>query len=235
VACRPEVASRYGRVMFVGPELVRTRRSLHRVAEHVLAAARHAADRHVGLVVAPGGFGTPPFPGPHGPRVVRVVGIDLVVTDDRGERRERLDTVAGAAALAEVEPGLPADAYPAGTAVDPDVPLGLDPASAAELATWFMRVDEALRALVADVDAEPAITLWPEHFDVGTTVEEVNYGGSPGDDDHDAPYAYVGPWTPPGGLFWNEPFGASRSATELPTPGAVLAFFREGRDEARAR
>lgn len=219
--------------MFVGPELVRTRRSLHRVAEHVLAAARHATDGRVGLAVAPGGFGTPPLPGPHGPRVIRVVGVELVVTDDRGERREPLRTVAGAAALAGIEPGLPAGAYPATTPVDPGAPLDLDPAAAAELATWLMRVDEALRAFVADADPEPTITLWPEHFDVGATVEEVNYGGSPGDDDHDTPYAYVGPWTPREGVFWNEVFGASRMATELPTTGAVLAFFREGRDEAR--
>ena len=52
--------------------------------------------------------------------------------------------------------------------------------------------------------AEPACTgstlqtpvLWPEHFDVGITLDKVNYGVSPGDDDIPEPYAYVGPWTP---------------------------------------
>ena len=37
--------------------------------------------------------------------------------------------------------------------------------------------------------------LWPEHFDVAVTEDEVNYGVSPGDDFHPLPYAYVGPWT----------------------------------------
>ena len=42
-----------------------------------------------------------------------------------------------------------------------------------------------------------AVQLWPEHFDLATTIDEVNYGGSPGDDGHPLPYLYVGPWTPP--------------------------------------
>ena len=36
--------------------------------------------------------------------------------------------------------------------------------------------------------------LWPEHFDVAVTDNEVNYGVSAGDDGHPLPYAYVGPW-----------------------------------------
>ena len=36
--------------------------------------------------------------------------------------------------------------------------------------------------------------LWPEHFDLAIDVDEVNYGVSPGDGYHGAPYAYVGPW-----------------------------------------
>ena len=50
--------------------------------------------------------------------------------------------------------------------------------------------------------------LWPEHFDVAVTEDEVNYGVSPGDDFHPLPYAYVGPWTSRIGVFWNAPFGA---------------------------
>jgi len=50
--------------------------------------------------------------------------------------------------------------------------------------------------------------LWPEHFDLGIAVDEVNYGISPGDDGHATPYAYVGPWTQRTGPFWNAPFGA---------------------------
>jgi len=60
----------------------------------------------------------------------------------------------------------------------------------------------------------------------GTTVDEVNYGVSPGDDHLPEPYAYVGPWTPPTGAFWNAPFGATRTLAEL---SDVLEFFTAGR------
>ncbi len=41
--------------------------------------------------------------------------------------------------------------------------------------------------------------LWPEHFDVGTTLDlgdGVNLGFSPGDAFSEDPYVYVGPWGP---------------------------------------
>jgi hypothetical protein len=60
--------------------------------------------------------------------------------------------------------------------------------------------------------------LWPEHFDLGIALDEVNYGVSPGDNGHPLPYAYVGPWTPREGEFWNASFGAVRTAEQLPTP-----------------
>ena len=39
--------------------LAATRDGLHRVAEHLLAAARYAASGEIGLIPAPGGFRTP--------------------------------------------------------------------------------------------------------------------------------------------------------------------------------
>ena len=74
--------------------------------------------------------------------------------------------------------------------------------------------------------------LWPEHFDLAIDVDEVNYGVSPADGYHGAPYAYVGPWTPREGEFWNAPFGAVRAATELADADAVAAFFVAGRSAA---
>ena len=74
--------------------------------------------------------------------------------------------------------------------------------------------------------------LWPEHFDLGISVDEVNYGVSPGDAGHPRPYAYVGPWTPREGGFWNASFGALRWSDDLPDADAVAAFFAEGRAEA---
>jgi hypothetical protein len=75
--------------------------------------------------------------------------------------------------------------------------------------------------------------LWPEHFDLSSTVNEVNYGVSPGDDAHPGPYAYVGPWTPRTGAFWNASFGALRARDEVTTAAGLLAFFEEGRAQAQ--
>lgn len=203
-----------------------TRRALHSVAEHVLAAALHRATGRIGLRPTPDGFGTPWFSG----RRLRVEGVDLVVEDGDTVRRTPLTTVGEAAAFAGVEPGAPADVYPPATPLAPDAPLALDPAAAAVVHDWFRVVGEALAAWRDEVaDREPnEVQLWPEHFDLALVAGEVNYGGSPGDDDHPTPYAYVGPWHTDGlaGDYWNEPFGASRRSSEVATPAAITGFFR---------
>ena len=71
--------------------------------------------------------------------------------------------------------------------------------------------------------------LWPEHFDLGIAVDEVNYGISPGDARQPSPYAYVGPWTKREGQFWNAAFGSLRAATELLDADLVAAYFSAGR------
>ena len=209
-----------------------TRSALHAVAEHVLAPALHVSTGHIGLRVMRGGFGTPVFRSPHGNRQVQVDGLDLVVTDDRGRRRAPLTTIAEAAAFVGVTPGAPKGLYPPSTTLELDRPLRPEPEAAATLATWFALVDAALAdlAAIAAVDAPEPVQLWPEHFDVATTIAGVNYGGSPGDGGHDQPYAYVGPHDlPAAGGFWNEPFGASLPAAAVGDRHDVLAFFVEGR------
>ena len=49
-----------------------------------------------------------------------------------------------------------------------------------------------------------------------------------------SPYAYVGPWTPRAGAFWNTEFGAARPMTELGGVDALVAFFEEGARRAVA-
>ena len=93
------------------------------------------------------------------------------------------------------------------------------------LGARYSRIWSGLRTFAPD--EEPV--LWPEHFDLGVAVDEVNYGASPGDAGHAAPYAYVGPWAPRQGPFWNVSFGALRPATELPDAEAVASFFADGR------
>jgi hypothetical protein len=54
------------------------------------------------------------------------------------------------------------------------------------------------------------VQLWPEHFDIAIELgdeaggKRANFGASPGDDQHDEPYFYVGPWTAEiSGELWN--------------------------------
>ncbi|CAN5633328.1 hypothetical protein BH10ACT1_BH10ACT1_26210 [soil metagenome] len=219
-------------------DTVPTRLALQSVAEHVLSAAHHAALGKIGLRSSPGGFTTPLFPSDHGERQIRVQGTDLVVTDDRGTRREPLTTVAAAAELAEIEPGAPTDVFTPTTALAPDQPLAIDPEAARTLADWWELVDAALEGFRVELaDRRPPIVqLWPEHFDIACTIDEVNYGGSPGDAGIPHPYLYVGPWSPPApdGGYWNQGFGATIAASDVPTIDEAVAFFREGRDRLGA-
>ena len=190
-----------------------TRRSLHGVAELVLAGPQYRSGGGIRLRVVPGGFATLADPG------VRVDGDRLVTP---AGSLPLTGTYAELAAAAGLEASPLDDVYSGGPGVRPGEELEVDPAAARLLADAFARGDAALRQL--DPDQTPV--LWPEHFDVGITLDEVNYGLSPGDDAISEPYAYVGPWTPRTGNFWNTSFGAARPLAELPD---VLAFFRKGR------
>lgn len=206
-----------------------TRMALHAVAEHVLAAALHRATGRIGLRPTPGGFGTPPFTADGTVRQIRVDGVELVVTDGAGDRRAPLESVAQAAAFVGTTPGAPASVYSPATPLEPDAPLAVDPDAAAIIHGWFRSTGAALDRLREEhADRGPSIAqLWPEHFDLAITLDKVNYGGSPGDADHDEPYAYVGPWNPEDldGELRNEPFGASRSRRSLRSVDDILAFF----------
>jgi hypothetical protein len=197
--------------------LSRTRLSLHAVAEQLLAGPQHRAQGTIRLRVTLGGFGQ--VAGPW-----RVEGTDLVGPD---RRVPLAGTVAEVAAAAGVEAGAPT-IYGDHADLAADAPLAVDPAAAAVLAEWFARGEAGLRAFAPD--EEPV--LWPEHFDLGLARDEVNYGISPGDGGHAGPYAYVGPWTPREGPFWNVSFGSLRAADQLPDAEAVTAYFTAGRAAA---
>jgi len=208
-----------------------TRRNLHWVGEHVVAAARVAATgSEIALTPRAGGFGTPVLPDGG---EVRVDGAHLVVSGGDGvERRERLRDRRAAVALV----GLPVDGVP-------DEPLAVDEGAARFLARFWAFAATVLDQLLADAssDLEPApVRLWPEHFDVAIELgseaagQRGAYGGSPGDDDHDEPYLYVAPWTAPEPRpLWNATAfrGAELSLRELleaPDQRATaLGFFRE--------
>ena len=214
--------------------LATTRHSLHGIAEGIVAGPQFRAAGTMRLRSIPGGFGTVI---PHGNfALVAVETTDLVVTwTGGGSARWPLTGTFGAlAATAGLPFGGLEDAYPGGLHVRPEEPIDVNPAAAAVLAAAWATGDAALRTLGAQVAGQqpPAPVIWPEHFDIGITLDDVNYGVSPGDDAIAEPYAYVGPHRPRQGPFWNQPFGAARTLRDLGDRPALVAFFTEGRRRA---
>jgi hypothetical protein len=196
-----------------------TRRALHGVAELVLAGPQYAATGEISLRSVPGGFATT-----HGPDL-QVVGTDAV--GPAGTVGIAGHTPATLAAAIGVEAASLSQVYQDGSGVGLDDVLEVDAGAADVVANAYAAGDAALRALYPD---ETPI-LWPEHFDIGISASQVNYGVSPGDSYVAVPYAYVGPWTPPPqDDFWNAPFGRALPLTEIDD---LLVFFTEGRDRLR--
>lgn len=206
-------------------DIANTRRALHGVAELVLAGPQYRRTGTIRLRVIDGGFATRREP------TVAVQGAELVAEGLRIGISER--TCAELAAMLDVTAGKPEDLYQDGSGVRADEVLEADPTVARYLAECFVRGDAGLRQFAPDLPDDQRV-LWPEHFDVGISVDEINYGVSPGDQYLAEPYAYVGPWQPRAGSFWNAPFGATRLMRDLPDADAVTAFFTEGRAMARS-
>lgn len=210
-------------------QLTLTREAWHRAAEHLLAATRKRATGEITLLPGPDGVRTPPLPDG---RTVSLEGAEVVVRREGSERRARLTTLAEAAADVGLEPGFPWTKHQPGTEFEPHTRLVVDPTAAAALARWFALGDETLRALAAEIAGERPSTpqIFPEHFDLGITAGRVNYGFSPGDDAIATPYAYVGPHDPlDDDDFWNAPFGAYRTWSEVTSVEQALEFLRAGR------
>lgn len=207
--------------MNADPETLATaRRSLHAVAELVMAGPQYRHSGTIRLRVVPGGFTTVQAPD------ISVKGTELVC----GAREIPLNgaTCRELAAAAHIEAGVAENLYKDGSGLGLDDTLGVDAEAAHHLEELLARGHEALTRFAPDT----VPVLWPEHFDVGITLDEVNYGVSPGDAHSDEPYAYVGPWEPRQGSFWNTSFGAARPMRLLPGATALLDFFMEARDRA---
>ncbi|MFC4909938.1 hypothetical protein [Actinomadura gamaensis] len=195
-----------------------TRQALHGVAEMVLAGPQFRTSGSIELAVLDGGFGTVARP------LLRVRGTELVV-DERAVPMNGL-TFREVATAADVTAGRPEGVYKEGSGLGPDDTIGIDAGEAAVIERAFAWGREALLRL--EPNERPI--LWPEHFDIAITVDEVNYGVSPGDGYLPEPYAYAGPWRTRVGAFWNAPFGAARPLRLLPGATAVHDFFSEARD-----
>lgn len=171
-----------------------TRRQLRWVAESLIAGPQYRAAGTIRLAVRPDGFAGVAIP-------LAVHGTDLVSRNGSVALR---GPVAAIAEAAGVVPGPPDGVYRLDDPLPDSAELDLDPAAA----DWLYRSLYAGGHALKRVLPQQGPTLWPEHFDVAAVEDEVNYGVSPGDDMHPTPYAYVGPWRPRTGPFWNAPFGA---------------------------
>ena len=157
-----------------------TRVALHKVAEAFVAPARKP-DNEIALRYTRGGFGTPFFELDGADCQVRVEHGELVRLRETEETREPL-------------------------------PPEVDVASSQALGDFYGFACSVLEQLRADeYEGDPSLVqLWPEHFDIAcelgseTNAQRANFGASPGDDQHDEPYLYVGPWTAEvSGELWN--------------------------------
>lgn len=217
-----------------------TRGDLHRVAVHVLGRRRFAVSGHFGLRASPRGLATPAF-GPE-PEVVRVAGPDLIREVGAESSRVPMDgaTLSQLAAFAAADLTSDYSAGPSAPAAGAlDEPLHLDADALDVLYAWIELGSKALDVVTSGSGAAATwstIQLWPEHFDVGTTLDlgsgrGVNLGFSPGDAFSEEPYAYVGPWgdeRPGEPGYWNAPFGAVQPRSAVGDAAGSVAFLRRG-------
>jgi hypothetical protein len=200
---------------------VDTRRQLRGVAESLIAGPQYRASGTVRLAVRPDGFAGVALP-------LSVHGTELVWPGGAAPLAGPVDALAAAAG---VEAAPPEGVYEIVDPLPTDAVLRLDAAAA----DWVHRSHYAGGHAIKKVLPEAHPVLWPEHFDVAATEDEVNYGVSAGDDDHPTPYAYVGPWAQRTGPFWNAPFGALcplEPAHDVDALTSHIAdFFQRGRRE----
>ncbi|GAB7070720.1 hypothetical protein H7J06_24060 [Mycobacterium hodleri] len=200
---------------------VTTRRQLRGIAESFIAGPQYRSAQTIRLAVRPDGFTGVSIP-------VAVRGTELVWGDAGAPLT---GTVGALAAATDLDVGPPTGAYEIVDPLTADTVLDVDPEAAELVHRSLYAGGFALKSALP----EQHPVLWPEHFDVAVTADEVNYGVSTGDDFHPLPYAYVGPWTSRIGAFWNAPFGAfqsldpSRDVDQLAAD--VTDFFERGRAE----
>ncbi len=200
-----------------------TRRQLRGVAESLIAGPQYRASGTVRLAVRPDGFTGVTLP-------LAVHGTELVW---RGGGAPLAGPVSLIVEAAGVDFGPPEGVYDLEDPLPSDTVLDLD-VGATE---WIHRSHYAGGHALKHVLPECHPVLWPEHFDVAATDNEVIYGVSAGDDAHRTPYAYVSPRAKPAGPFWNAPFGALYPLDPAHDVDALTSriadFFERGRRELR--
>ena len=197
-----------------------TRRSLHGIAELVLAGPQYDTCQSIRLQVTPGGFGTVADPD------LRVDGLDLVSPTARlplGGTFARLARAAG------VEARALRDVYADGPAAPPRTRWWSTPTPP----WWSWTRSPAVTPPCAHSPrtssrcSGPSTSMSGSHSPRSTTV-------SPRRRPRAEPSAYVGPWAKREGAFWNQDFGAMRLLREIPDVDSLVAFFHDGATRAAA-
>ncbi len=198
-----------------------TCRQLRGIAESLIAGPQYRATGTIRLAVRPAGFVGTALP-------IEVNGTDFAWPEGRVALHGPLPALQITTGL---KFGPPEGAYAIVDPLPEDAVLDLDPSAATDVYRSLYAGGQALVAFAPDEHP----VLWPEHFDVSVVVNEVNYGVSPGDSFHDRPYAYVGPWQPRSGAFWNAPFGAAQvldlGLAESVLSDGIVEFFERGRSQ----
>ena len=211
--------------MLESETIIAARRQLHGIAEGFIAGPQYRAAATIRLAVRPDGFTGTALP-------VAVHGTRLEWPDGTAELVGPVGELVRRSGLDFGPP--PGDLYRPASPLELDDVLDIEPDAAALVCRCLYAGGVALKTVLPE--GHPV--LWSEHFDVGVTDNEVNYGVSAGDDHHPLPYAYVGPWSfatsPRTGPFWNAPFGAVHPL-ELSVEADALAanigeFFRRGQE-----
>ncbi len=200
---------------------VTTRRQLRGIAESFIAGPQYRSAGTIRLAVRLDGFTGVSIP-------VAVHGTEFVWGEDA---TALTGTVGALAAVTDLDVGPPEGVYEVADPLAAETVLDIDPEAAELIHHSLYAGGFALTSALPDQHP----VLWPEHFDVAATADEVNYGVSPGDDFHQLPYAYVGPWTSRIGVFWNAPFGAFMTLDPSHDVDRLAAdigeFFERGRAE----
>jgi hypothetical protein len=197
--------------------LTDTRKTLHGIAECLLAGPEYRTCQEISLRVTPGGFATTGAP------AIRLDRTELI--EGELHRIPVQGTFGQLADALGVRFGPPEIGYQDGSGATESDLAELDTASTRIITDWFLLADAGLRVLTTN----QVPILWPEHFDVAVLLDNRSYGASPGDDVHATPYAYVSAADNDGSEFWNAPFGALLDYSEVHDIDDLVSFWQTGR------
>lgn len=172
---------------------------MHALAENVIAGPQYRAAGTIRMTALPDGISGTALP-------ISMIGTTLVWEEGQAPLAGPVRALARAAGV-DIGPP-PAALYQPVAQLAADAVLDIDPDAAGVIYRALYAGQRAVKTFVPEQDP----VLWPEHFDVSSAADGINYGVAAGDDFYELPYAYVAPWDlanhPRSGPVWNASFGA---------------------------